>query len=805
MQHGFRIWSIVFTSLIIALAGHDLDAAQPAAEALLGKARSVLAQLDGSLHVGGLGAAVEVLRDRWGVPHIYARNSHDLFFAQGFVAAQDRLFQLDIWRRFATGETAEVTGPEGLPRDRFARLIRYRGDLDSEWRNYSPDARQIAAAFTEGINAYVDCIGDRLPVEFQLLGVRPGKWKAEDCLGRASVLSVVMNLEQEVARAELVTAVGIAAAHKLMPTDPPTMAAPADGLDLSGIDRDVLSGYKAAVSGLQFVRDGGGSNNWAVNGGRSASGKPMLAGDPHRGFAMPSLRYVVHLDAPGWNVIGAGEPALPGVAIGHNGRIAWAFTVVTTDQADLIVEETDPRDPRRYRCGDGWQAMEVLHQQVRIRGGQPVDVELCFTRHGPVIHEDRQRRRAYALRWVGAEPGTAAYLASLAVDRAGNWPQFRDAAARWKTPALNLTYADVDGNIGWIAAGLTPIRAGYQGLLPVPGAGDKYAWRGFLSVEQYPQKLNPPEGFIVTANHDILPPGYTREISYEWAAPYRYQRLLEDLREKPRFDLNDFQRMQYDNVSIPVRRLVALLDRAGAAEPELVPFYRLLSRFDGRMDRSSAAAALCGCWVPKLAEAYYGSKAPRHLLPRLFDRLGQKALFDCLDAPTEEWFGPDAIAKRDALLRSTFAAAVREVRRRLGNDPRRWQWGRIHTVTFRHPLGKWNADAAALFSRGPFPAGSDGFAPNQSSFNERFEAQMGATYRQVFDLADWDRGRATSAPGQSGQPGSPYYDNLIAPWEKGEYFPLAFSRKKVEEVAAHRLLLLPGQFGSGGRQEPAPH
>ena len=565
---------------------------------------------------------------------------------------------------------------------------------------------------------------------------------------------------------------------------------PVDGLDLSGVNRDVLSGYKAAVSGLQFVAAQGGSNNWAIRGALSASGKPMLAGDPHRNISLPSLRYVVHLHAPGWNVIGAGEPALPGVAIGHNERIAWAFTVVTTDQADLVVERTDPQDFRRYRVGDGWQPMEVAREQVYVRGREPVAIELCFTRHGPVIHEDRARHRAYVLRWVGAEPGTAAYLASLAVDRAENWSQFRAAAARWKTPALNLTYADVDGNIGWIAAGLTPLRAGYNGLLPVPGANDKYRWQGFLDMEQYPQMLNPPEQFIVTSNHNILPPGYAHEISYEWVAPYRHLRLREMLHEKSRFAPDDFQRMQYDNVSIPVRNLVALLNRVGVVDPEMAPYFRLVSEFDGRMDRSSAAAAICGCWVPKLAEAYYGAKAPRHLVPRLFDRVGQKAMFDCLDTPTEAWFGPEPVAQRDVMLRSTFAAAVVEVRQRLGEDPRQWQWGRLQTVTFCHPLHSRDAACAAAFSRGPLAKGSDRFAPDQSAYNERFEAQHGATYRQVFDLADWDSGRATNAPGQSGQPGSPYYDNLIAPWDKGTYFPLAFSRAKVEEVAAHRLLLV---------------
>lgn len=791
--HRFLPGLIRLSSVLAAFMCHVAWADDETPDSLLRKAKGVLAQLDGQVRAVGLQGPVEVLRDRWGVPHIYAGNQHDLFFAQGFVAAQDRLFQLDMWRRIAAGETAEATGPEGLPRDRFARLTRYRGDMRAEWQSYSPDARSIVEAFTAGINAYIDQLGDRLPVEFPLLGIRPKKWKPEDCLGRTSVLPVAFNPELEVARAELVAAVGVEAARRIMPTDPPVDFAPADGLDLTGIDGDVLAGLRAASSGLTFALDHGASNNWAVSGRLSASGKPMLAGDPHRNITLPSLRYMVHLNAPGWNVIGAGEPALPGVAIGHNERIAWAFTVVTTDQADLVVEQTHPENPRQYRAGDAWLPMKVVGDQVQVRGRGSVDIELCFTRNGPVIHEDRARQRAYVLRWVGSEPGTSAYLASLAVGRAGSWAQFRQAAARWKTPALNLAYADVDGHIGWIAAGLTPIRNAGHGLLPVPGADDKYQWNGFLNLDQYPQKLDPPDQYLVTANHNILPSGYPHEISYEWVAPYRHLRLVECLQGKSRFDLADFQRMQHDRVSIPARRLAALLVRTGPPEPELAGSYQLMAGFDGNMEKTSAAAALCGCWLPKVAEAYYGPKMPGHLIPRFLGRTGMPAMMAGLESPEEDWFGADRIAKRDALLRRSFAEAVRELKQRLGDDLQAWQWGDVQTVIFRHPLANLGPAFARAFSRGPFAKGSDRFAPDQSAYNPRFEAEAGATYRQVFDLADWDRGQATSAPGQSGQPGSRYYDNLLDSWDQGRYFPLAFSRPKVEAVTTHRLLLVPAQ------------
>ncbi len=348
------------------------------ADELMLRARAVLAQLDGAICVACLAAPVEVLRDRWGIPHIYARNQHDLFFAQGFVAAQDRLFQIDMWRRVAVGEPAEVLGRQSLVLDRFARLVQYRGDIEAEWTSYAPDTREIVTAFTEGINAYIDHIGQRLPIEFQILNYRPKKWMPQDCLGRTSVLPVALNLKREVARAELVATVGVEAARQIAPTNPPVDFAPSDDLDLSGINAEVLAGYNAVTAPLAFTGDNE-SNNWAIDATLSMSGKPMMASDPHRTIALPSLRYLVHLNGPGWNVIGSGEPALPGVAIGHNEHVAWGFTVVTTDQADLVVEQLKPADASQYKVGDGWEPVKVIYETVSVRSGDRMEqVELAM-------------------------------------------------------------------------------------------------------------------------------------------------------------------------------------------------------------------------------------------------------------------------------------------------------------------------------------------------------------------------------------------------------------------------------------------
>jgi len=730
-----------------------------------------------------------VLRDSWGIPHIYAKNQQDLFFAQGFVAAQDRLFQLDWWRRVGQGETAEVLGAKAIEADRFARLIKYRGDMDAEWKSYSPDTRAIATAFTAGINACIDHVGARLPIEFQLLGHAPKKWRPEDILGRMSGIIMSRNFQQEVLRAQLVAAIGVERARAIAPTDPPRAYAPAPGLDLRGIGRDVLAGYYAATQVMGFQPAKSQSNNWVVSGNRSVSGKPLLASDPHRAITIPSLRYLVHLHAPGWNVIGSGEPGLPGVAIGHNENIAWGFTIVGTDQADIFVEDTSPADASAYRVGNTWEKMRIVRETVKVKGSEPVEIELRFTRHGPVLHQEAARHRAFALKWAGSEPGGAAYLASLAVDRAGNRREFLDALQRWKIPCLNFAYADVAGHIGWVAAAATPIRPNHDGLLPVPGNGE-YDWKGYLPIVDLPQSFDPPQGFLATANHNILPPGYKYAISYEWAPGYRYQRIKQRLEAKDKHALRDFQDIQHESTSLPGQAL-ARLAKSLAVDESLSPYLKLMAEWDGVLTRNAAAGPLYAAWLQELEHDFYRPHVPKQLVETVRHFSGLPVMLPALADPDVVWFGAQPEQARDRLLRTTFALAVDRVRKRLGDDSAQWSWGKVHTMTVRHPLGALNPAWAQAFNLRPVPRPGDGNTPNNTRHDESFQQLHGASYRHVLDLADWDRGLATSTPGQSGQPGSPFYANLLPRWAQDEYFPLAYSRKKVEEVTQHRLRLQP--------------
>lgn len=789
--------TVVGASLGIAfcLSASDSAQAQATVKSLRAQAAAVAAPLEGEIDLPGLKEPVEVLRDRWGVAHIYARNQDDLFFTQGFVVAHDRLFQLDLWRRIASGETAELVGEKGLAADRFARLMKYRGPMDAEWASYSPDARSIAEAFTRGINAAIDDMGERLPVEFKILKYRPAKWRPEDILGRMSGLIMVGNYASEAARAELIAAVGVEAARRIAPTDPIRAFAPPPELDLAGINRTLLAGYEAATSPLPLEPDAGGSNNWVVDGTLSASGKPLLAGDPHRALMLPSLRYLVHLNAPGWNVIGAGEPALPGVAIGHNDHVAWAFTIVTTDQADLYVEQTNPDDPSQYRDGDRWRPLTIVREQVRVKGrSEPVELELRFTHHGPIIHTDEKRHRAFALRWVGMEPGAAAYLASLRLDRVRSAKEFVEALPAWKVPALNMTHADVDGNIGWVAAGATPIRDGWDGLLPVPGHVGKYEWRGLRTVAELPQSHNPANHYLATANHNILTPGYRLPVSYEWSPPYRFEQIRRRLETKSKFDIADFCSIQQDATTIPGQKMVSLLgDVATSTLAALDPAcLELLRGWDGVLSVDSRAAVLYGFWLQELSDAFYSPHLPKSLLEYARSRGGVPTMLKALEASDAGWFGGhDPRAARDRMLASTLAAAITRAKQRFPEFPKQGSWGELHTAAFTHPLARLGPAYAEAFNLAAVPKAGDGLTPNAATHSRDFRQTNGASYRQVFDLADWDRGVVTSAPGQSGRPGNAHYEDLLRPWAEGTYFPLAFSRAKVEEVTERRLVLKP--------------
>ncbi len=753
------------------------------AQALTDSAKARLATIDGRTTVAGLDSAVEVRRDRWGVPHIYARTVHDLFMAQGYTAAQDRLWQMEMWRRQGEGELAEVLGPRFVERDKFARLLLYRGDMAAEWASYGPDTKAIVHAFVSGVNAYITEVRDHPPVEFQILGFLPEPWNDLVPLQRMAALSMTGNALSEVDRASLITKFGAKRIEELYPIDPDRPFDPAPGLDLHGIDIQSLGAAAASYGGVPYQRIEG-SNNWVVSGRHTATGKPILANDPHRSVTLPSLRYLSHLVGPGWNVIGAGEPAVPGVAGGHNERIAFGFTIVGMDQQDVYVERLRPCPNRSdgHRCywhNGQWEPVRVIVDTIPVKGQAPEIVNLEFTHHGPIVAESGDR--GFAIRFVGSEPGTAGYLAQISVNRARDWKSFLAAAYRWKLPTENLVYADVDGNIGWIAAGLDPIRS-WSGLLPVPGDG-RFEWKGFLPFSKLPQALNPASGIIATANHNIYPKGYHEDLNYEWATPYRYQRIMSVLTSRDGWTRADFEKLQHDEYSIPASFLTPVVLDAARRRGVRTEAVRLLGDWDFVMRKTGVAPTIFAAWLRAIGPAVYAMRLGEPSTKRGRD-WDMPTLIRLLTHPDRQ-FGADPAAGRDSLVLAALDDATGRLAREMGGPPSSWRWEAIHHAEFHHPL-------ARAFDLPDTPRGGDENTVNMTG-GAGWLQTAGASYRGIFDLADWDNSVATSVPGESGQPESEYYGNLRPLWGDGTYFPLPFSRAAVERATAHVLWLEPAR------------
>jgi penicillin amidase len=780
-----------------------------------------------TLTVTGLAEPVEILRDRWGLNHIYARNEPDLFFAQGFAAARDRLFQFEMWRRQATGTVAEVLGPKELKRDIGTRLHRFRGDLQAELNWYHPHGEAIINAFVRGVNASIAEAARNpatLPVEFKLLGITPQPWTPEVVISRHNGL--LSNLTDEVKMAQAVRVLGADKVKELeyfQGGDPNITPDPA--IDLSLVDNSILDLYNAFRRPLQFgdapARDESaglelapravdiGSNNWVVSGRRTASGYPMMMNDPHRTQGAPSLRYWVHLVAPGWNVIGGGEPALPGVSIGHNESGAWGLTIFGSDTEDLYVYDTNPANPHQYRYRGGWEEMRIVHESIPVKGAPPAAVDLKYTRHGPVLAEDAGHHKAYALRAAWMETGSAPYLASLRMNQARTWDEFVEACSYSRIPSENMVWADRAGNIGYQAVAITPLRANWSGLVPVPGDG-RYEWNGFLPIRSLPHDANPEKGYLATANNYLFPPGYPfkEALHYTGADPFRASRIGEVLGSGTLHTVADMMRLQNDNLSLPARSLVPLLrgvrldasarttatDHASGTvdSAALTKAVALLLAWDDRVDADSVAAGIYEMWQRRLLVNVRTLLVPKDAQP-FISALSMKRVIDWLNAPDGR-FGPDPIRGRDELLVRSLAEAVAELSRKLGpgvDAPAAWRWGqdKYHHALIRHPMAAVAPpDVRATLNVGPVPRGGDSFTV--SATGNADNQTSGGSLKIIADTENWDNSLGLNNPGQSGDPSSAHYRDLFELWSRGRYFPIFFTRARIESVVEEKVMLV---------------
>ena len=782
-----------------------------------------------TLAVPGLERSVEIIKDWWGVSHIYAQTEHDLFFAQGYSAARDRLFQFEIWRAQATGTTAEILGPREIDRDHGTRLFKFRGDMSQEMNHYHDRGAEIIPAFVDGVNAYIDRAPehpDDLPLPFKLLGIQPKHWTPEVVISRHQGLLGNIGAELNTGRA-----VCLLDGHEVMelqyyhPREPDLELDPLIDCE-SLLENDVLHLYRAYRGSVRFEpsdvvaadvrndqesfdrlasvldleaeelesrsRDDIGSNSWVVSGSRTQDGYPMMVNDPHRAQAVPSLRYWAHLVGPGWNVIGGGEPEIPGISIGHNEHGAWGLTVFRTDAEDLYVYETNPANPNQYRYDGHWEEMRVIEETIPVKGAAPVTVGLKFTRHGPVVFEDSDEDRAYAVRPAWMEIGGSPYLASLRMDQATTWEEFREASNYSNIPGENMVWADRYGNIGWQAVGIAPIRRNFSGMVPVPGDG-RYEWDGYLPIKAKPHEYNPARGYIETSNSNYTPPDYPHmdAIGYTRTDPCRWARSSEFLESGRKLNMMDMIRLQHDYLSIPARTIVPLLADLTASDRQMEEARRRLLDWDFVLDKSSVEAGIYVAFERQLLGDIEELKISASA--REYIGIGMKRMIDFLFAPDGD-FGEDPIRGRDQFLLDALADGVRDLRVKLGPDMDGWAYGQAdykHAL-IRHPLSP-AVDAATrdLLDVGPLPRGGNGYTVGSTGGGDN--QTSGASFRIFVDTRDWDNTLGMNTPGQVGDPESPLYENLFELWANDRLFPAFYSRDKIDSVAFERLELRPGR------------
>jgi penicillin amidase len=765
--------------------------------------------------VSNLQQPAEILIDHWGVPHMYAKNETDLFFAQGFNAARDRLFQIDLWRRRGLGQLAEAFGPAFLEQDKATRLFLYRGDMKREWTSYSQDAHQIAQSFVTGINAYIDWLEqhpERIPFEFKKLNYKPGRWTAEDVV-RIRSHGLTGNLDDEIARAKMACIADLKSDDVRLQLEPAWETRLPQGLDPC-LPRDVLKVFDLATQEVRFTpesattavqdfipvvgastaEDRAESNNWVVSAPKSATGRAIMANDPHREYIEPSLRYIADLNAPTLHVIGIGEPAIPGVSNGHNDWIAFGGTYFGIDQQDLYVYELNPANKNEYKYQNQWEAFRVIHEEIRVKNKSAVPVDLKFTRHGPVIYVEEEKNRAFAVRTDWLEPGTAPYMASLGFMRAQTFEQFENALRGWGSPPINHVYADVKGNIGWAPMGFSPIRPNWDGLLPVPGDG-RYEWAGRWSGDQLPRIYNPTSGYISTSNEMNLPPDYPyreRKLGFEWSPPFRHQRIDDVLSSHERISIEDSMALQNDVVSIPARRLILLLKSLHSEDAITEGALKLLRTWNGTLDSDSPQAALEEVWFsrhlgPAFKEALL-SKAAADIVQGVDPR----TMLDVLEHP-ETRFPGNPTEQRDRVLLTSLGAAYREMETLQGADSSRWQWGKLHFNLCEHSLSPiLDERTRAKMNVGPIPKHGGRYTVNASGYRTSdFRQVLGPSSRLIVDVGNWDNSKAVNHPGQSGDADSAHYRDLAPLWRAGQYFPLLYSRKAVENATDRKIELVP--------------
>lgn len=778
-------------------------------------------QVNGSLKLQGVEAAVDIVRDAEGIPHIYARSANDAYFALGFVHAQDRLWQLEMNRRIAAGRMAEILGPKAVDTDRFLRTLGIRRNAEAIHARLSAETRSALEAYAAGINAYLDNRKGPLPPEFIIAGASaPAHWEPVDSIGWQTMMAwdLGANWSQELLRMRMSQHLSLNQINEFLPPYPgdPVMKT----LDYTKLYRD-LSGTTQQLAAVAKIAppsfiEGMGSNNWVLSGALSETGKPLLANDPHLGLSAPALWYFAHLSAPGLNVIGATLPGIPAVVLGRNDRIAWGFTNTAPDVQDLYIERINPANQGQYQTPDGWADFKTRQEIIKVKGKPDVVIEVRETRHGPVISGALPiiakapvdaKKHVIAFAWTALRPDDLTLQAGVKMNRAQNWDQFLEAAKDFGAPQQNMVYADVDGNIGFVAPGRVPVRKpenDLMGLAPAPGWDARYDWASFIPFDELPRRYNPESQRVVTANEKIVDAGYPHFLTSEWTPPYRADRITELLDAKPTHDMDSFARIQKDHVSLAAQELLPLVrPTAPRSERAKAALYDL-SKWNGSMDANSAEPLIFNAWMRELSRQIFADELGDALMKDYWSQrnvhLSMVNVLKNLNGQGN-WCRNVKAAPADqpqtcaGLLSSSLDAALDDLGKRYGKNMAGWRWGEAHFALSEHrPFGKVVPLAEVFNIRIPTPG--DTYTVNVGRYNLGDEAQPfanrhAASLRALYDLSDLENSRFIHSTGQSGNVFSPLYSNYSQRWASVAYLPMRTDRQVVENNGLGTLTLSP--------------
>lgn len=783
MRQALRILSLIL-SVVLALA----------IGAFLHLRRS-LPETEGEIRLSGLEAPVEILRDENGIPHLFARSTADVYFALGFVHAQDRLWQMETSRRIGSGRVAEIAGPGALQIDRLMRTLGLRRSAEANFKHFDAETKRLLAAYAAGVNAFL-ATDPVLPPEFWIARFKPEPWTPVDSVLWTKVMALDLggNWKNELLRLQLARRLPLARVQEFIPPYPG---------DAPLAIRELKSLYGEAPIAPSTPGSGGGSNSWVAAGSRTASGKPLLANDPHLPLTAPPVWYFAHLSAPGLDVIGATLPGVPGVIIGRNDRLAWGFTNMGPDVQDLYLEKVQADG--RYLAPDGPRAFSIVKETIKAKGTADEELAVRISRHGPVVSDVQKVApppgHVLALAWTALAEDDLTMQAVFRVGLARDWTGFLAAARDYQAPQQTITYADADGNIGFIAPGRVPIRKpanDLQGLAPAPGWDARYDWSGFIPYDDLPRVKNPSSGLVASGNQKILPPGYRHFITSEWQAPYRAGRMAELLAATRKHTRESFARMQMDIVSPAVRELLPRLVATPPATPQAKDALAQLAAWDGTMAADRPEPLIVVAWWRELTRAIYAdelgpaftanwSTRAQFVAAVLADRNGQGRW--CDDVGTER------VETCDEILAASLERALADLRKRYGDDPARWRWGEAHAAWSRHrPFSRVRWLAPFFDIRVPTPGDAYTLNVGQSDFADDanpYSSRHGASLRAIYDLGDPQASVFIHSAGQSGNPLSPHYADFAPRWMRGEYVPMLTDRARIEALGAKRLVLAP--------------